>query len=138
MRLGDTGGAFPAPFDLTGPNFSDLLRSAAPDALAAGMADTAAVYFTNSTTLDVSRVAGAAVVARYPSQPDALLMSGYLSGAASIAGKTALAVAPLGRGDVVLFGFRPQHRAQSVGTFKLLFNALLGAGAPSARAAATR
>jgi hypothetical protein len=106
--------------------------------LAAGMADTAAVYFTNSTTLDVSRVAGAAVVARYPSQPDALLMSGYLSGAASIAGKTALAVAPLGRGDVVLFGFRPQHRAQSVGTFKLLFNALLGAGAPSARAAATR
>jgi hypothetical protein len=106
--------------------------------LAAGMADTAAVYFTNSTTLDVSRVAGATVVARYPAEPDALLMSGYLSGAASIAGRTALALAPLGRGDVVLFGFRPQHRAQSVGTFKLLFNALLGAGAPTSRAVPAR
>jgi proteasome beta subunit len=37
VRLGDTG-AFPAPFDLTGPNFSDLLRSAAPEAFAAAMA----------------------------------------------------------------------------------------------------
>ncbi|HZF67071.1 MAG TPA: M14 metallopeptidase family protein [Gemmatirosa sp.] len=99
--------------------------------LAAGMSDTTAVYFTNSTTLDVSRVPGAVVVARYPSAPDALLMSGYLSGASAIAGRGTLAVAPLGRGDVVMFGFRPQHRGQSVGTFKLLFNALLGAGAPT-------
>lgn len=96
--------------------------------LAAGMADTAAVYFTNSTTIDLSAVPNATPVLRYPAAADALLMSGYLSGAGSIAGKTALAVAPVGRGDVVLFGFRPQHRGQSVGTFKLLFNALLGAG----------
>jgi ribosomal protein S18 acetylase RimI-like enzyme len=95
------------------------------------MGDTTAVYFTNSTTLDVSRVPGAAVVARYPSAPDDLLMSGYLSGASAIAGRATLAVAPLGRGDIVMFGFRPQHRGQSVGTFKLLFNALLGAGAPT-------
>lgn len=97
--------------------------------IAAGMADTAGVYFTNSTTLDVSGVPGARVVARYPERAEDILMSGFLAGGARIAGRTALAEAPVGRGRVVLFGFRPLYRGQSIGTFKLLFNAILG-GAP--------
>ena len=95
--------------------------------VAAGMPDTAGVYFTNSTTLDVSRVAGARVIARYPASADDILMSGYLQGGEAIAGLAAAADAPLGRGRVVMFGFRPQYRGQSYGTFKALFNALLGA-----------
>jgi hypothetical protein len=105
------------------------------------MPDTAAVYFTNSTTLDVSQAPGARVVARYPARGEDILMSGYLQGADAIAGQTAAAWVPLGSGDVVLFGFRPQYRGQSVGTFKMLFNALLGAPAPGgdgARPAAVR
>ena len=47
--------------------------------------------------------------------------------APQIAGKTAAAEVPLGRGRVLLFGFRPQYRGQSLGTFKLLFNAILNA-----------
>ena len=39
-------------------------------------------------------------------------------------GKTALAEAAYGKGKIVLFAFRPQHRGQSWGTFPFIFNAL--------------
>jgi hypothetical protein len=39
-------------------------------------------------------------------------------------GKTALAAANFGKGSIVLFGFRPQHRGQTWGTFRFIFNAL--------------
>ena len=35
-------------------------------------------------------------------------------------------VARRGSGHAVLFGFRPQYRGQSMATFPLLWNALLG------------
>jgi hypothetical protein len=63
------------------------------------------------------------VVARYPS--DHLLASGWLVGEKVIAGKAAVIDAPMGSGHVVLFGMRPQYRAQSYLTFKMLFNALV-------------
>jgi hypothetical protein len=62
------------------------------------------------------------VVARYPA--DHLLASGWLVGEKVIAGKAAVIDAPMGSGHVVLFGMRPQYRAQSYLTFKMLFNAL--------------
>jgi len=54
-----------------------------------------------------------------------LLQSGWLVGEEHIANKAAVVTAEVGEGQVVLLGIRAQHRAQTDGTFKLLFNALL-------------
>ena len=69
------------------------------------------------------------MIARYPGRGEDILLSGFLQGADAIAGKAAAIEAPVGRGRVVMFGFRPQYRGQSYGTFPMLFNALsLGGG----------
>jgi glutamine amidotransferase-like uncharacterized protein len=54
-----------------------------------------------------------------------ILQSGWLLGEQVIAKKAAAVSVKHGEGTVVLIGFRPQHRAQTHGTFKLVFNALL-------------
>ena len=56
-----------------------------------------------------------------------LLMSGWSKGEDYIASRTAVAEVAHGEGKVVLFGFRPQFRAQPRGTYKLVFNSLLEA-----------
>jgi hypothetical protein len=63
------------------------------------------------------------VVARYPQR--GILASGWLLGEKYLAGKASLVDIPMGKGHIVLFGMRPQYRAQSYETFKLLFNAFL-------------
>jgi hypothetical protein len=103
------------------------------NAISYGMPDTAAVYFTNSVTFDVGAASQVRVIARYPARGEDILLSGYLQGASRIAGKAAAISASVGRGRVVMFGFRPQHRGQSYGTFRMLFNALLTGGGSATR-----
>ena len=66
------------------------------------------------------------VIARYPSDPKQVLLSGWALGAEKIAGKAALVEVTIGKGKIILFGFRPQYRGQSLATFPLLFNAISG------------
>ena len=65
------------------------------------------------------------IIARYPSNKDTLL-SGWLLGGNRIKGKAALVEVTLGKGRIILFGFRPQYRGQSLATYPLFFNAIRG------------
>jgi hypothetical protein len=62
------------------------------------------------------------VVASYPSTD--VLASGLLKGEELMAGRAAVVSVDMSPGRVVLFGLRPQHRAQTHATFPMLFNAL--------------
>jgi hypothetical protein len=62
------------------------------------------------------------VVARYPNT--GVIASGWLKGEELMAGRAAVVSIDMNPGKVVLFGLRPQHRAQTHATFPLLFNAL--------------
>ena len=64
------------------------------------------------------------IIARYPTDPKNILLSGWALGAEKIAGKAALVEFTVGKGKIVLFGFRPQYRGQSLATFPLLFNSI--------------
>jgi hypothetical protein len=67
---------------------------------------------------------GATRVASYIDRD--ILQSGQLDGEDLIAERAAMLSVEHGEGQVVLIGFRTQHRAQTHGTYKFLFNALVG------------
>jgi hypothetical protein len=63
------------------------------------------------------------VIASYPKDKDPLL-SGWLLGSERLKGKAALVEVTMGKGRIILFGFRPQYRGQSLVTYPLFFNAI--------------
>ncbi len=92
-----------------------------------GMPDEGLIFFWSGPTFRVRPSFSnerCEILVEYPERD--ILQSGWLVGEEQIAGTAGLISVEYGEGSVVLFGFRPQHRAQTHGTFKLFFNALVG------------
>ena len=92
--------------------------------LAAGMPEESSLYFARGYAYTPQAwPRPTAVVARYADRD--VRVAGFLTGPEHMAGRPAMVEVPVGSGQVVLFGFSPQRRAQTDGTFKLLLNAIL-------------
>lgn len=84
-----------------------------------GMPEEGAVLFDNDPVFEIS--SGLSLV-HYPSEK--ILLSGWINGESHLAQRTTLAELKLGKGRLLLMGFRPQFRAQARATYKFLFNSL--------------
>ncbi len=91
--------------------------------LALGLPREITIWVQSSPAVEVPEGVPARVLARYPQE--GILASGWLLGEKYLSGRAALVEYPLGRGRIILFGFRPQYRGQSWQTFKIFFNALM-------------
>ena len=95
--------------------------------MAYGLRPEEAAYFSNSSAFQTSLPDPRferRVIARFPDHRDDITVSGYTKGEERLERKAAVVEFEVGKGRVILIGFRPQHRAQTLRTFKLLFNAL--------------
>jgi hypothetical protein len=88
-----------------------------------GLPEKLPIFFEQSPAFEVEGTGHS--VANYTS--DDPLLSGWILGGKYLNNRSALAEESVGKGHIVLFGFRPQYRAQSEATYRLFFNAILSA-----------
>ena len=116
-----------SPKEFWAPGSTLHVRFAHEHSLAFGMpAEGLALFTSGSQAFEVTstdRSQDVEILATYAERD--VLQSGWLVGERVIARKAAAVSVKHGEGTVVLIGFRPQHRAQTHGTYKLVFNALL-------------
>jgi hypothetical protein len=115
------------PRDFYAPGSILRLQLDTTHALAEGMPSQSIAWFESGPAFDVRDPARVKVIGRFPADAADVLLSGWLLGAGHLAGKAALVEVARGRGRVILFGFRPQYRGQSLATYPLLFNAIRSA-----------
>ncbi len=92
--------------------------------IAKGMKKESIAWFERSPVFEVTDNSRVKIIAKYPSKAEDILLSGWALGKEKITGKAALVEVSMGKGKIILFGFRPQYRGQSLATFPLLFNAI--------------
>jgi hypothetical protein len=97
-----------------------------------GVSPRVALVFNDNPILDVPEErAEIEVAARFAGE--GLLASGWARGAEQLHGKPAAVCVRVGAGTVCLFAADVVYRAQPQGSFKMLFNAILGLPAPVSR-----
>ena len=92
--------------------------------VARGLSPETAAWFQAGPAFDVLDSSAVRVIGRWPDNPERLLLSGWVLHPERVAGKASLLEVRQGSGRVILFGFRPQYRGQSLATYPLLFNSL--------------
>jgi Zinc carboxypeptidase len=118
-----------ADFNIPGSLLRVYLDTSHP--VAAGMPHEAAVFVDSPIAFQTSvppPEVQRTIIGLYPEDAKDILVSGYARGAERLQRKAAAVAFQRGKGKVVMFGFRVQHRAQMEGTFALLFNAIVWAG----------
>jgi hypothetical protein len=101
---------------------SNRIARGMPKETIAWVEDSPVFELTQGSTMSAAK---ARVIARYPANRNPLL-SGWLLGGDRMRGKAALVEVEIGKGRIILFGFRPQYRAQSMATYPLFFNSIRG------------
>ncbi|MGD0443349.1 MAG: M14 family zinc carboxypeptidase [Edaphobacter sp.] len=89
--------------------------------IAFGSTPTVPIFYENGPIFHVN--SSAQSIASFDT--DNPLLSGWIQGANFLKGNSVIAQQNVGKGHLILFGFRPQYRAISEVTYKFLFNALL-------------
>jgi zinc carboxypeptidase len=92
--------------------------------VARGMPAQSIAWYEGGPAFEVLDSSAVRVVGRYPADADKVLLSGWALHPERVAGRAALVEVKQGAGRVILFGFRPQYRGQSIATYPLLFNSL--------------
>jgi Zinc carboxypeptidase len=105
--------------------------------VAAGMPRDPIVMFERGPAFDTRTGFRGNVLATYPRDENPLA-SGYLLHPERIQGRAAALEVFYGEGRIYLFGFRPQWRGQSHGTYKFFFNAIYDSPASARPTAAPR
>jgi len=121
---GLAGSAFYGPGSIVRLRLEPGARALTP--LALGVPDELSACFDRSLAFEPDAAKGAVAVVRYAASD--VLQSGWLLGPEKLQNRAAVVEVPRGKGRVILFAFPPQHRGQTHGTFRLLFNALLRGG----------
>lgn len=124
--------------DFWSPGSTLHMRVDTTDPFAWGMPrDALATYLAGGQVYETVAGARSADVRRLATYPERdILRSGWLLGEEAIANRAAVVAVDRGEGTVLMLGFRAQHRAQTHGTFKLFFNALMQRPRPTSGVAA--
>ncbi len=95
--------------------------------VAYGMTKKAAGFFSRDPAFTIQPIfmdnQKAVTIGKYPSQN--LLMSGYLVGENKLYNKSSVVEVEYNKGKIILFGLAVHNRVQSLGTIRLLLNAIL-------------
>lgn len=83
------------------------------------------IWFENSPVFEVIEGKNVRVIAEYPKDTAEILLSGWALGTEKLVGKSLLVEFQPEEGKIILFGFRPQYRGQSLVTLPILFDTIL-------------